>query len=551
MSTARRDNLQIEGNAPQSPGDPPSGQMWFTDHMLFHYYRCSRRVYLDSYGDTTLKDAPSDYFVKLREDSAEHRAAILAQFKPLKRPVFERNAWEAGAKATYEMMANGVETIHRGVLIAQGPDDILYRTEPDVLVKCVGESWLGDWYYVPHNVKLGKKPKPEYQLVAAFNAYVLAETQGVWPEMAGLFLKEKQYAVNLERYVPKLQAALDDCLNIQDGVLTMSVPPEVFISRSRCDMCPWLGHCYQEAKDTNHLSLLPGVTKKRYPTLVEMGITTVEALAKVQPTQLAYSLEVEQPVTEKMIFQAQAQWTGEAVSRLHSGHSTPSQFSLTPVDLPTADIDLYFDIEAAPDKDLIYLHGVLAVDNRTQAETFHALIAETPDGEESAWFEFLALVDSYPDSPIYHFCPYEAQTVRRLSELYGDRNVNIDALLDRFVDIHKRVVDAVALPVESYALKHLARWMGFEWRDQDANGAQSICWYDDWLRTGDRAYLNTILRYNEDDCRATYRVKAWLVKFAQEFWSQQEVEDSLNKSPHSPALFLSTLEKNAQRMRLP
>ncbi|MEO1510218.1 MAG: ribonuclease H-like domain-containing protein, partial [Cyanobacteria bacterium J06633_23] len=30
--------------------------------------------------------------------------------------------------------------------------------------------------------------------------------------------------------------------------------------------------------------------------------------------------------------------------------------------------------------------------------------------------------------------------------------------------------------------------------------------------------LDTILRYNEDDCRATYRVKDWLVKFAQPFW---------------------------------
>ncbi|WP_240518703.1 TM0106 family RecB-like putative nuclease [Leptolyngbya sp. BC1307] len=508
LSTARRNLSTSVRTTP-----PATAPMWFTDHMLFHYQRCRRRVYLDSYGDTTLKDPPSDYFVKLREDSAEHRTAMLAQFKPLQRPVFERNNWEAGANATYQMMADGVETIYRGVLTAQGPGDVRYRSEPDVLVKRAGESWLGDWYYVPYNVKLGKKPKPEYQLVAAFAAYVLAEVQGVWPETAWLLLKEKQYAVTLGRYVPKLQDALDDCLEAQSGVLTAANPPEVFISRSRCDMCPWLGHCYQEAKAQNHLSLLPGVTKKRYPTLVEMGITTVEALASAQPSHLAYSLDVEQMVTEKMIFQAQANWTEKAIARLHK-----SRFPLTPSDVPTTDIELYFDIEAAPDKDLIYLHGVLVVNNRTQEETFHALVAEAPEHEETAWFEFLALVDSYPNAPIYHFCPYEAQTVSRLSELYGDGGVNIDHLLNRFVDIHKRVVEAVALPVESYALKHLARWMGFEWRDEDANGAQSICWYDDWLTTGDRTYLDTILRYNEDDCQATYRVKDWLVKFAQPFW---------------------------------
>lgn len=493
--------------------------------MLFHYHRCRRRVYLDSYGDTTLKDPPSDYFIKLREDSAEHRQAILAPFAPLHQPIYEKYDWEAGAIATHQMMQAGIETIYRGILITEGPGNVRYRTEPDILVKQPGESWLGDWYYVPYNVKLGKKPKPEYQLVAAFNAYVLAEVQGVWPETAWLFLKEKQYAVNLERYVPKLQEALDDCLDPGDGVLTNSEPPEVFISRSRCDMCPWLGYCYSEAKAQNHLSLLPGVTQKRYPDLIEIGITTVEALAKSQPIQLAHSLDVEQWVTEKMIFQAQANWTGSAVPLLRgSTNARNNAFPLTPDRVPTTDIELYFDIEAAPDKDLIYLHGVLVVNNQTGSETFHALVAETADQEETAWFEFLALVDSYPNAPIYHFCPYEAQTVRRLADLYGNGGVNIDQLLGRFIDIHKRVVDAVALPVESYALKHLARWMGFEWRDEDANGAQSICWYDDWLRTGDRTYLNTILRYNEDDCQATYRVKDWLVNFAQPFWQSESFQ---------------------------
>ena len=490
--------------------DPKEAKaQWFTDHMLFHYRRCRRRTYLDAYGDRTQKDPPSDYFTKLRQDSADHRQSVLAEFAPLSRPTYTKYDWQTGADATYRMMCEGVESIHRGVLIVRGPDDTLYRTEPDLLVKQEGDSWLGDWYYVPYNVKLGKKAKPEYQLVAAFNAYLLAEIQGVWPETAWVFLKEKLYSVNLERYVPKLQAALDD------GHIVMSAPqaPEVFISRNRCSLCPWLSACYAEAKQTNHLSLLPGVTLNRYPTLVELGLDTVEALANVNATHLTDALGVEHHLSQKLIYQAQATAGDKAVARIHSGY-----FPLSPSDVPSSDIELYFDIEAAPDKDLIYLHGVLVVDSNNNKETFHALLAEAPEQEEQAWFEFLALVNQYPTAPVYHFCPYEAQTVARLANEYGTNGLNINELLLRFVDIHKRIVDAVALPVESYALKHLARWMGFEWRDEDANGAQSICWYDDWLTTGDRTHLNTILRYNEDDCQATYRVKDWLVKFAQPFW---------------------------------
>lgn len=477
--------------------------------MLFHYRRCRRRTYLDTFGDPALKDPPSDYFVKLRQDSADHRQGILDQFAPLVRPNYLRHDWQAGAEATYRLMAEGANAIHKGVLVAEGPDNTLYRTEPDLLVKQPGESWLGDWYYVPYNIKLGKKQKPEYQLSATFSAYLLAEIQGVWPETAWLFLKEKQYAVNLERYVPKLQEALDDC----HEMMRRASAPEVFISRNRCSLCPWLGHCYAEAKETQHLSLLPGVTLPRYPTLVSLGLTTVEALAKVDSTQLTDALGTEHHISEKLIYQAQATAGNIAIPRLHTGY-----FPLEPYQVPSKAVELYFDIEAAPDKDLIYLHGVLVVDNEKQKETFHALLAETPEQEEKAWFEFLALMNQYPDAPVYHFCPYEAQTVARLGQLYGTGGTDINQLLLRFVDIHKRIVDAVALPVESYALKHLARWMGFEWRDEDANGAQSICWYDDWLTTGDRTHLNTILRYNEDDCQATYRVKDWLVKFAQPFW---------------------------------
>ena len=58
-------------------------------------------------------------------------------------------------------------------------------------------------------------------------------------------------------------------------------------------------------------------------------------------------------------------------------------FRLRPITFRPPRLNLYFDIEAAPDKDLIYLHGVLVVNHTTQEETFHALVAETPEQEES------------------------------------------------------------------------------------------------------------------------------------------------------------------------
>jgi predicted RecB family nuclease len=122
---------------------------------------------------------------------------------------------------------------------------------------------------------------------------------------------------------------------------------------------------------------------------------------------------------------------------------------------------------------------------------------------------------AYPTAPIFHFCPYEVQTVGKLAKQYGTPSDRIQPLLPRFVDLHELVTLVATLPVESYALKHIARWLGFEWRDASANGAQSIYWYAQWLQTGDRSFLEAIQTYNEDDCRATYLIKKWLGEFLQ------------------------------------
>ncbi len=498
--------------APPQPWqtEPSALQQTIEDSTLFTFLRCQRRAYLDTYGNADLQAAPSDYLVKLKGDSAAHRKTILAEFQPLSRPSRHGGNVTATAQATSAQMKQGVDHICRGTVAAVNADGTIgYISQPDLWIKQPGTSWLGNWHYVPLDIKLGKKPKQEYQLTAAFHAYVLAAWQGVIPLEARLRLRERHYIIDLEKQWPTLLELLDKC----ETVLTADKTPDVFISRSRCDMCVWLNHCYEVAQTQNHLSLLPGVTLNRYRHLDKLGLTTVETLARNQPTTLAQASGFELKVAEKLVHQAQAKMTGVAIARTDASNS----FTLSPQELPSAPIELYFDIEAAPDQDLVYLHGILVVDTQTKTETFIPLVAREPESEATAWNQFQHVVAHYPNSPVYHFCPYEAQTVRRLAERYGSI-IDIDELLGRFVDIHKRIVDAVTLPIESYALKHIARRIGFEWRDSSANGAQSICWYDNWLESKDEQYLNDILKYNEDDCRATFWVKRWLANFSAPLW---------------------------------
>jgi predicted RecB family nuclease len=492
--------------------------MWLTDELLLNYQRCRRRAFLDVFGDKSQRNPPGDYLLKLRQDSFIHQQTVLGD-QPTSRPEYARRDWVAGAKATLELMQQGVERIAQGVLYIELENGVHLVSSPDLLAKQPGESAFGDWHYVPTEIKLGKRPKLDYQTIAAFHAYVLSENQGVLSDTSWLLLRQRgAYAVDLEEMLPRMQVILQDCMQM----LLDQEEPEVFIAHNRCDLCPWLSHCYEIAQTQQHLSLLPGVTPTRYVQLQALQLTTAEALAIAVPKQLEILPGFGNIVADRLVRQAQASLQNRAipVPRFVVNGRTltaeiPSVSLLTVEELPTAPIELYFDIEAAPDHNLVYLHGVLVANRQTGDTIFHALLADRLEDEAVIWQQLLDLVWQYPDAPIFHFCPYEVQTVQRLAKYYNTPDELVQPLLSRFVDLHERVTRVATLPVESYALKPIARWLGFNWRDAQANGAQSIYWYAQWLETGDRAFLNAILRYNEDDCRATHQVKDWLVEFAQ------------------------------------
>ncbi|ABA24462.1 conserved hypothetical protein [Trichormus variabilis ATCC 29413] len=488
------------------------------EHLL-QYQRCKRRPILDIHADRSQRDAPSELLLKLQQDKYAHQQSILAKFV-YHQPEYPKRNWEAGQAATIELMQRGVEYIYQGVLLANynqliDTDDTKYTclSRPDLLIKQPGQSKFGDWVYEPVDIELGKRPKQEYQVVTAFHTQILAKVQEVQPQNAWLMLrgKETPYSVDLFKWIPQMQGILREF--IQD--LESDTAPEVFISRQKCNLCLWYSQCYAIAQSEQHLSLLPGVTPIRYTQLQILNITSVESLAHTSPTILENLVGFDSQVAAKLVVQAQ------------------SVLQRQPLILPfpppkgnlifNSPVEIYFDIEAQPDLNLDYLLGVLVINKQTNTEQFYSFVAEKPSEEELIWRQFLDLVWQYPEAPIYHFCVYELDTVKRLAKLYRTPYTSVNPVLYRFVDIYEHLTQSVALPIESYALKAIARWMGFEWRDKEATGAKCIYWYDQWLETGDRTLLEIIIRYNEDDCRATRKVKDWLVEFVQDKYHLRRV----------------------------
>jgi predicted RecB family nuclease len=503
--------------------------------LLLQYQRCKRRPFLDIHGDFAQRDRPTDLLVKLQQDKILHHKTVIGK-RDYQQPRYPRKDWQTGHNETVKLMQQGVELIYHGLLLAPHheviteeiwQEDCVFSDQagqltgtipvsslelkqhtlvsrPDLLVKKAGKSIFGDWIYVPVTIELGKRPKQEYQVTAAFHALVLQTTQQQETENAWVVLRGRNttHRVDLGKWKPQMQQILVECID----TLQSATPPEMFISRQKCNLCHWHSQCHAIAQSQQHLSLLPGVTPVRYTQLQILDITTPVALANADPVELENLPGFDSIIAHKVVLQAQSIITNKPVLL---PQAQPNQ----PWIQNSADIELYFDIEAQPDLDLNYLLGVLVVDKQNNSQKFHSFLAEKPEDEKIVWQQFVNLVSQYPDAPIYHFCVYEFDTVKRLAKIYGTSNATIKPILFRFIDIYEEFIQSVALPVESYALKTIARWLGFQWRNPEASGAKCIYWYDQWLQTSDRTLLETIETYNEDDCHATRAVKDWLVEF--------------------------------------
>ncbi|MEC4982486.1 MAG: TM0106 family RecB-like putative nuclease [Oscillatoria sp. PMC 1068.18] len=470
-----------------------------TDDLLLNFKRCRRRAFLEVYGDKSQTDPEKDFLLKLRQEHRLLQEAVITGSN-YQQPNALSQDWQARANQTKLLMQLGVERIYRGLLLQPEVSGlgITCVGSPDLLIKQPGKSAFGDWFYIPLNIKLGTRPKPEYQIVAAFQAQILANIQGVLPPTVKLILRRgNTYQVNLEIWLSRMQEVLNDCIDI----LQQQKEPEVFISRQRCSLCHWHSHCYALAESTEHLSLIPGVTPSRYEYLQTINVDSVESLAAVSLETVGDVFGIE--IATKLKLQAQSLLENRAFLRKDTRQLA----------LPTTSIEIYFDIEAEPNRNLDYLLGVLLVNKETDTAKFYPFLAENPEAEELIWEQFLSLVSLYPDAPIFHYSEYEVDAVKRLAKVYGTPRQQIQLLLSRFVDLHEIIIETVILPVRSYSLKALAQWLGFQWRDRGVRGDQTVCWYDQWLKNGDRSLLEAILRYNEDDCRATYLLKNWLIEF--------------------------------------
>lgn len=500
---------------------------------LANYSACAHRTLLDrlrAYGQATAPKFDDPLLELLQVKGIEHEADFLAELRAEGRSVqpfpalaaHERNpaGYRERAAQTRAAMERGVDVIYQGTLY-----DGRWLGLVDFLMRVDQPSDLGDWSYEVLDAKLAREAKATAIVQCCVYSELLGAVQGRHPERLQLRLggPRPRTATFRTAHFGAWYRALKDRF---EGVA--GDPPVAPDPVDHCRICDWKTRCSAERTAVDHLSLVAGITRRQRAALVEGGIATLRDLG-----ELAAEREIDGiPATSlaSLRRQARIQFEGRGGEPVHELLDPTTDESGRPLGLGALPVpsphDRFFDLESASmagaeGDGLEYLWGVTdagdgyqhrwALDSAAEREALELFLTET-----------LAHVEAHPGAHIYHFGHKETSTLKRLVGRYGVGTDALDTLLQRgvFVDLHRVVKQGVVASVASYSLKAMEAVVAFERRVPLVEANRTRGTVEAGLAMGPRVWrdvgadwdaaLETVRRYNVDDCVSTRVLRDWL-----------------------------------------
>ncbi len=399
--------------------------------------------------------------------------------------------------ATVELMKQG-KNIYKPVLMDGhwvGEPDFIER-RPIAELKAVdrsAKSNFGDWYYVAYDIRNDPELRDEYKFPLVFASLILEKIQGARPQDAYLINADSEAkSFLIDPFLDKFQFTLKEIEKVLEGE-----KPPPFI-KAGCKKSPWFSICEEETKGCEDVSLIQGLSQRDQRDLYEIGIKTVNQLAKNELSRLQEGLEGWN--YDKLIRvrnQAEVLVSGEPLIVQH-------------YNFPEVKTEIYFDVESDPTRGIDCLLGLLI--KKGKKTEFKYFFAKGKGEEKKIWEDFLKFFGELENFVIYHYGYYEKHVLQRFEKRYSAPSDLMKKFRENSLDLYNIINSSVIMPVYFYSLKDIAGFIGYKWSDLGAGGGEPLTWYDQWLQTHKKEFLNKLIKYNEDDVRATLLVKEWLEK---------------------------------------
>lgn len=419
---------------------------------------------------------------------------------------------------TLEVMRAGAQVIAQAAFLHDG-----WGGRADILLRVSTPSALGDWSYEVIDTKLARETKGGTVLQLSLYSDLLSLAQGRTPECMHVvtpgsgFEPQSYRTAAYAAYYRYVKRRLEQSLAQRTGISTYPDPKE------HCEICRWRMNCDAKRRLDDHLCLVAGITKVQIGELTRREVSTAAKLARV-PLPLPWrpdrgAKQSYERSREQARVQVQGRETKQPVYETLTLMAGAGLFKL-PAPSPG---DIFFDLEGDPfvgDGGLEYLFGYISL--RTAGEPDYVKEwAFTREEEERAFKRFVDAVMArwaqYPDMHIFHYAPYEPSALKRLMGRYATREDQIDRMLRGrlFVDLYTVVRQSVRASVESYSIKNLEIFYGFQRPVALADARGALASMQACLELDDVAGITeeikrVIAGYNRDDCISALRLRDWL-----------------------------------------
>ena len=285
---------------------------------------------------------------------------------------------------------------------------------------------------------------------------------------------------------------------------------------SKCGGCGYRERCWSLAEGRSEVALLPGVSQVLARKLRTAGVTSFHDLEQASIDPALEEIFYERNGKGEKKLQRPFPAILRSALAMTSGMAQP----IAAPALPDPTDCVLFDLEGMPfldDLDKIYLWGLKIRDGNSSRYQY-ALADFNVEGDRQGWRDFLELagrlLGERPSRRFVHFGSYEKTKLTLYASRFGDPDGTAARILESLFDLHKALTESFALPVSSYGLKVIEKYVGFTRRLPESRGDWAMARYIEAVEAPDPVVrseiMKEILAYNEEDLDATGTVLEWM-----------------------------------------
>ncbi|MEW6327658.1 MAG: TM0106 family RecB-like putative nuclease [Thermodesulfobacteriota bacterium] len=477
-------------------------------YTYFRPSKCKDRIYLKHTGKE--EAPPGPYEQVLFRLGERHERSHLATF-----PAFvdlSKGTLEERKQRTKEEIQRGSSVLYQTVLRSShklGGTECDLVGEPDFLIRQEND-------YVIRDSKISRRitenDHPEILRQLETYGWLYEETFGRPPARLEVHSgTDDIVAVPYDRGVTALKL-FEEIMALK---LAESEPYSP-VGWSKCSGCPFHQYCWPRAEANCDIALVPGVDQSLALALKDQGVNTIEELLR-HFNENSFA-EFKRPWGKRM--QRVGRGATSIIQRAKAMLSR-KEYIIEEPSIPIHPNYVMFDLEGLPphldELEKIYLWG-LQIFGEEKGEFKAAVAGFGKKGDEEGWRAFLknakAIFDRYGDIPFVHWHHYERVHIDMYVDRYGDASGIAERVKRNLLDLLPVTQRSIALPLPSYSLKVIEKYIGFKRTLDEYGGDWAMAKYIEAVEAEDPdqrdQVMNEIVTYNREDLEATWAVLNWL-----------------------------------------